>query len=150
MNFSNEERYAAGFVLNKLYTLRCFAKRKNIRHGRHTQLANMQKGYPPDMRGLINPVCQKMNDKLVLIFKSTGEDHICALNEDDAIEVGLQICNYYRKKSGLPQLNRFFKEMQEKESRDPVKKDYRKPSEKERRNREYLEKVKKWMQDQSS
>ena len=40
-----EEETAAGFVLNKLYTLKCLAKRNNLRHGRHTELSNMQKGY---------------------------------------------------------------------------------------------------------
>ena len=49
ITFSDEEdETAAGFVLNKLYTLKCFARRNNLRHGRHTEPKNMQKGYPPD------------------------------------------------------------------------------------------------------
>ena len=45
----------------------------------------MQKGYPPDKRGDVNSACQRMKNRLVLIFRSTGEDHICALNEEEAI-----------------------------------------------------------------
>ena len=141
-----EEETAAGFVLNKLYTLKCFAKRNNLRHGRHTELSNMQKGYLPDKRGYVNSACQRMKNRLVLIFRSTGEDHICALNEDDAIAEGLELCNKYRKGVGLPPLNRFFEEDRNpaQEKPPPAKRE----SDKERRSREYYEKTKKWMDEQ--
>ena len=142
-----EEETAAGFVLNKLYTLKCFAKRNNLRHGRHTELSNMQKGYPPDKRGYVNSACQRMKNRLVLIFRSTGEDHICALNEDDAIVEGLELCNRYRKDVGLLPLNRFFDE-----DRGPAPQgkpeESKRESDKERRSREYREKMKKWMDEQ--
>lgn len=142
----DEEEAAAGFVLNKLYTLKCFAKRNNLRHGRHTELKNMQKGYPPDKRGHVNSACQRMKNRLVLIFHSTGEDHICALNEDEAIAEGLELCNRYRSSVGLPPLNRFFEEEhQPPQERPPGPK---RESDKERRSRKYYEKMKKWMDDQ--
>ena len=144
--FSGEDEGAAGFVLNKLYTLKCFAKRGNIRHGRHTELTNMPKGYLPECRGLVISVCRRMNNKLVLIFKSTGEDHICALNEEDALKVGLEICNRYRKKVELPPLDRCFKEILT--SGHDEAKSHKAMTEKEKRNREYLERTKKWMADQ--
>jgi hypothetical protein len=51
ITFSDEEEAAAGSVLNKLYTLKCFTRRNNLRHGTHTKLKNVQKGHPPDKRG---------------------------------------------------------------------------------------------------
>ena len=142
----DEEEAAAGFVLNKLYTLKCFAKRNNLRHGRHTELSNMQKGYPPDRRGHVNSACQRMKNRLVLIFRSTGEDHICALNEDEAIAQGLELCNRYRSSVGLPPLNRFFEEERQPAQEQPT--GQRRESDKDRRSREYYEKMKKWMDDQ--
>lgn len=147
VTFSNkEEEVAAGFVLNKLYTLKCFAKRNNLRHGRHTELKNMQKGYPPDKRGHVNSACQRMKNRLVLIFRSTGEDHICALNEEEAIAEGLELCNRYRSSVGLPPLNRFFEEDRGSAQEQPP--DTKRESDKERRSRKYYEKVKKWMDDE--
>lgn len=140
-----DEEVAAGFILNKLYMLKCFAKRNNLRHGRHTELKNMQKGYPPDKRGHVNSACQRMKNRLVLIFRSTGEDHICALNEDEAIAEGLELCNSYRRGVGLPPLNRFFEEDRRPAKEQPP--DTKRESDKERRSREYYEKTKKWMYD---
>jgi hypothetical protein len=142
----SEEETAAGFVLNKLYTLKCFAKRDNLRHGRHTELSNMQKGYPPDKRGYVNSACQRMKNKLVLIFRSTGEDHICAMNEDEAIAEGLELCNRYRKGVSLPPLNRFFEEDHGPAREQPP--ETKRESDKERRSREYYERTKKWMDEQ--
>ena len=140
-----EEETAAGFVLNKLCTLKCFAKRNNLRHGRHTELSNMQKGYSPDKRGHVNSACQKMKNRLVLVFRSTGEDHICALNEDDAVAEGLEQCNRYRKGVGLPPLNRFFMEDRSPPQERPPATS--RESDKERRSREYRERTKKMMDD---
>jgi len=142
-----EEELAAGFVLNKLYTLKCFARRNNLRHGRHTESKNMQKGYPPDKRGYVNSACQRMKNRLVLIFRSTGEDHICALIEEEAIAEGLELCNRYRSTVGLPPLNRFFQEDREPAQEQPP--DARRESDKERRSREYYEKLRKRIGDES-
>ncbi|SRR6266705_3382901 len=142
-----EEEVAAGFVLNKLYTLKCFARRNNLRHGRHTESKNMQKGYPPDKRGYVNSACQRMKNRLVLIFRSTGEDHICALIEEEAIAEGLELCNRYRSTVGLPPLNRFFQEDREPAQEQPP--DARRESDKERRSREYYEKLRKRIGDES-
>jgi hypothetical protein len=143
---TDEEEVAAGFVLNKLYTMKCFARRNNLRHGRHTELRNMQKGYPPDKRGLVNSACQRMKNRHVLIFRSTGEDHICALNEEEAIAEGLELCNKYREGVGLPPLNRFFEEYRGPTQEQPPSS--KRESDKEKRSREYYEKVKKWMNDE--
>jgi hypothetical protein len=126
--------------------LKCFAKRNNLRHGRHTELKNMQKGYPPDKRGHVNSACQKMKNRLVLIFRSTGDDHICALNEDEALAEGLELCNRYRSSAGLPPLNRFFLEDTAGQTQEQPSEQERE-SDKERRSREYYEKMKEWMDD---
>lgn len=140
----SDESYIQGFILNKLYTFRFFGKRGNISHGGHTELANMPKGYPPKHKGLVMSVAKRMNGKYVLIFKSTGSDHISALNEDDAIPEGLKICNSYRTKVGLAPLSRRFEEMKSPEPIDKSKeKPYQKLTEKETRAKAWLEKWKK-------
>ncbi len=105
----------------------------------------MQKGYPPDKRGYVNSACQRMKNRLVLIFHSTGEDHICALNEEEAIAEGLELCNRYRSRVSLPPLNRFFEEERGQARERPP--DARRESDKERRSREYYKKMKKWIDD---
>ena len=88
-----------------------------------------------------------MKNRLVLIFRSTGEDHICALIEEEAIDEGLELCNRYRSTVGLPPLNRFFEEDREPAQEQPT--DARRESAKERRSREFYEKLKKRMDDES-
>jgi len=139
----SDESYIAGFILNKLYTFRFFGKRGNVSHGGHTELANMPKGYPPKYKGLVISVSEKMNGKYVLIFKSTKSDHICALNEDNAIQEGLKICNSYRVKVGLNSLSRRFEEIKNLEPIYESKKAYQKLTEKEKRAKAWLEKWKK-------
>ena len=141
----SDEAYIQGFILNKLYTFRFFGKRSNITHGGHTELANMPKGYPPKYKGLVLSTAKRMNGNFVLIFKSTGSDHICALNEDDAIQEGLKICNSYRTKVGLNPLSRRFEEMKKPRPIEESKeeKPYQKLTEKERRAKAWLEKWKK-------
>jgi len=140
----SDETYIQGFILNKLYTFRFFGKRGNITHGGHTELANMPKGYPPKYKGLVMSVAKKMKGKYVLIFKSTGSDHICALNEDDAIQEGLKICNAYRTKVSLNSLSRRFEEMKKPEPIDESKeKQSQKLTPKEKRAKAWLEKWKK-------
>ena len=87
-----------------------------------------------------------MKNRLVLIFRSTREDHICALNEDEAIAEGLDLCNRYRSTVGLPPLNRFFEEDISRAPKRPP--DSKRESDKERRSREYYEKMKKWMDEE--
>lgn len=141
--FQADEYFIEGFILNKLYTFRFFGKRGNIAHGGHTELANMPKGYPPKYKGLVIFVSKKMNGRYVLIFKSTGDDHICALNEDDAITEGLKICNSYREKVGLNPLSRRFEEIKNPKPIDEAKeKSYQKLTEKEKRAKAWLEKWK--------
>jgi len=86
-----------------------------------------------------------MKNRLVLIFHSTGEDHICALNEEEAIAEGLELCNGYRSSVSLPPLNRFFEEERGQARERPP--DARRESDKERRSREYYKKMKKWIDD---
>ena len=148
MYFGEDEKFAAGFILNKLYNLRLFARRGNTAHGKHTELANMSKGYPPERRGEISPVCRRMNGRQILIFKSTGEDHVCALLEEDALVAGLELCNHYRKRVGLRPLDRSFKEVIEELPKDSGAGAHRKLTEKERRNKEYLERIRKMMEEQ--
>jgi len=141
-----EEEYAAGFVLNKLYTLKYFGRAGNISHNGHTQLTNMMKSFPKDRRGTILKVCDRMKNRLVLIFKSDGEDHICALHETESMRVGLIIANNFRKQVGLPPLDKFLKEADETLPVQPTSIVYVPLTDKERRSKVYYEKnIKKWV-----
>lgn len=143
-----KKRFVAGFILNKLYTLRCFARKGS--HGKHTELLNVPKGFPKNLlkgEGDVISRCRKMNGQLVWIFKSTREDHICALIGGDATTIGLRLCNYYREKVGLRPFDSFFREIVDDAPSGKEDKRYHKLSEKEKRNAAYREKVAKWMED---
>jgi len=47
----DDETIIAGFILNKLYLGHYFARPNNLRHGRHTDVDNMPKGYDPKYKG---------------------------------------------------------------------------------------------------
>ncbi len=102
----------AGFILNKLYLGHYFAKPGNLKHGKHTEVDNMPKGYDTKQRGKFKRVIDDLKKQgLVLVFKSTGSEHICAILTNEAIERGLKLCNAYRKLVELPPLDRQFKEL---------------------------------------
>ena len=118
----SDESYIAGFILNKLTPLDSLERGATFRMAGILAFANMPKGYPPKYKGLVISVSEKMNGKYVLIFKSTKSDNICALNEDNAIQEGLKICNSYRVKVGLNSLSRRFEEIKNLEPIDKSKK----------------------------
>lgn len=109
---------AHGFVLNKLYMLKCFAGRKK-HHGKHTAVRNLFKGAPPEEHSNISSAINDLRARgLILTFPSTGETHACALRTDEALEIGLLICNDYRLSVGLRPLDKRFREvMKEKEAK---------------------------------
>jgi hypothetical protein len=150
-----DERFVAGFILNKLYLDRCYARRKSHKHGKHIQLSRLPTGLPLG-RGDALSVARRLDGQLIKIFKANPDEHVCALIDNDAVEAGLRICNYYREKVGLPPLDRRFQEMAL-DGGGPGegggggrKEQYQKLTEKERRNREYLEKVKEWTSDSAA
>ncbi|MDG6921112.1 MAG: hypothetical protein JRN59_06255 [Nitrososphaerota archaeon] len=151
----HDERFVAGFILNKLYLDRCYARRKSHKHGKHIQLSRLPTGLPPG-KGDALSVARRLDERLIKIFKANPDEHVCALIDNDAVEVGLPICNYYRERVGLPPLNRRFQEMAMggggpgEGGGDMRDERYRRLTEKEKRNREYLEKVKKWMGDSAA
>lgn len=108
----DDDNIVAGFILNKLYTYHYFAKPNNLRHGKHTDVDNMRKGYDPKYHGKFKKVINDLKKLgLILIFSSTGSKHICAIQTDDAITRGLRYCNMYRKLVSLPPLGKDFKEL---------------------------------------
>ena len=143
-DFTPDEAFAAGFVLNKLYTMKCFGRQGNKKHNRHTELANMPKSFPGD-RGMVISVCRRMNNVLILIFKSSGEDHICALHEVEAMKMGLGLCNDYRAKVELRPLDEYLKEAKPSPQEEKPAA-YVPLTDKEKRSRDFYEKnIKKWI-----
>ena len=63
-------------------------------------------------RGKFPKIIKKMKrraEQLLIIFPSTGEDHVCA--NLDHIDRGLEFCNKWRESVGLPHLNRQLREI---------------------------------------
>ena len=144
----DEERFVAGFILNKLYRQKRFARKRTGKHMGHIRLTSLHTGMPPGHMD-VESVARKMNRQFVWIFPNEGEDQICAYIDKEIVEVGLPICNYYCEKVKIPKLDKLFREMlEEEEKKEEGKEDYRKLSEKEKRSREWYEKSKKWMEDQ--
>jgi hypothetical protein len=145
----NEDRFLAGFILNKLYTERRFARKSTGQHRGHIRLTSLRTSLPPG-HGDVERIARRMNKRLVLIFKNEGTDQICAYIDKDAVEEGLPLCNYYRTSPEvkLPPLDKTFKEMLEHAPVEEEKKEEpRKLTEKEKRNKAYLERTKKIMNE---
>lgn len=108
----DDEAIIAGFVLNKLYLGHYFARPHNVRHGRHTDIDNMPKGYDPKYKGNFRRVIRNLEKSgLVVVFPSAGSKHICAILTNEAIVIGLKYCNAYRKLVSLPPLDKKFAEL---------------------------------------
>lgn len=108
----DDETIIAGFILNKLYLGHYFARPNNLRHGRHTDVDNMPKGYDPKYKGSFKKVIRNLEKSgLVVVFPSAGSRHICAILTNEAITNGLRYCNAHRKLVSLPSLDRNFKEL---------------------------------------
>ncbi len=143
-----DNRFVAGFILNKLYQGRCYARRKSSKHGKHIRLSSLPTGLLPEKGDAIF-VAKQLNGNLIKIFKATGDDHVCALLDNDAVEAGLVLCNYFRQQVRLPPLDRMFREaLQQAQKEEAKEEEYRKLTDKEKRNKEYLERVKKWAVDE--
>ena len=66
-----------------------------------------QKGIPLKYRRQFPKIIKKMkrrSEQLIIVFSSTGEEHVCANIEQ--FDRGLELCNKYRESSGLPPLDR--------------------------------------------
>ncbi len=110
----DDDDIIAGFILNKLYLGHYFAKPGNLKHGKHTEVDNMPKGYSPKYHGQFKKVINYLKKQgLVLVFKSTESDHICAILTNEAVERGLKLCNRFRKIGELPPLDKQFNELKE-------------------------------------
>ncbi|MGA2199366.1 MAG: hypothetical protein ABSG45_05455 [Nitrososphaerales archaeon] len=141
-----DDSYVAGFILNKLYYQRCFARRKGAKHGKHIQLSSLQSGLPPGTGNAIK-LAEKMDGVTIKIFKSTNDDHVCALIDEDAIALGLPTCNYFRERTGQKPFGKDFKEMVEAQQGEAKKDEFRKLTEKEKRNKAWREKTEQWWGD---
>jgi hypothetical protein len=107
-----DDDHIRGFILNKLYTLGLWGRRSSGVHHGHTNVDNLRKGYPQKYRDKFPKIIKRMKSnaqQLIMVFPSTGEEHVCA--NLDQVEQGLILCNKYREAVGLPPLNEQFKEV---------------------------------------
>ena len=107
-----DDEHIKGFILNKLYEGHYFGRSGARRHGRHTSVDNLPKGYEPKFRGKFPRIVGEMkkgSTELIIVFPSTGGEHVCA--NLDQVERGLEICNRYRQSVGLHLLDRSFREV---------------------------------------
>lgn len=106
-----DDDHIRGFILNKLITLNRFGRRSTGIHHGHTETDNLSKGYSLIYRDRFPRIINAMKsnrEQLIMVFSSTGKDHVCA--NLDQIEHGLVLCNMYRVAVGLPLLDRRFRE----------------------------------------
>lgn len=105
-----DDRHVKGFILNKLYLGGYFARRG--RHGKHTSVDNLPKGYPLKHRGKFPEITDELRrEGFVIVLPSGGEKHVCAVLDSEKIEEGLRLCNAYRGAVGLPPLDERFREI---------------------------------------
>lgn len=100
-----DEIHIKGFILNKLYLGGFFAK-KGKHHGKHTDVKNLPKGYPPRYQGKFSGVAKELRrGGLIIVFPSGGEKHVCAVLASEVMDIGLSLANAYRQSVGLPLLD---------------------------------------------
>jgi hypothetical protein len=100
-----QETHIKGFIMNKLYLGGWFAKKGKKHHGKHTNVKNLPKGYPPKYRGKFKQVVKDLKKAgLIIVFPSCGENHVCAVLNPELVDIGLQLANAYRQSVGLPLL----------------------------------------------
>ena len=101
-----QDIHIKGFVLNKLYIGGFFSKKGKKHHGKHTNVKNLPKGYPPRYRGNFSRVVKDLKKAgLIIVFPSCGEDHVCAVLDPELVDIGINFTNAYRQSVGLPLLN---------------------------------------------
>lgn len=109
-----DDDHIKGFIINKLYLDGCWI-RPGGKHGKHTSIDNLPKGYSPRYRGKFKGIIKELKKEgLICPYPSTKEEHICAVLNPALIDVGLRLCNAYRKAVGLPPLDQGFREILEK------------------------------------
>lgn len=99
------EVHIKGFIMNKLYMRGYFAKPGKKHHGKHTDVKNLPKSYPPQYRGKFPGIVEQLRKAgLILVFPSCGEHHVCAILDPDLVDIGLNFANAFRQSVGLPLL----------------------------------------------
>jgi len=101
-----QETHIKGFIMNKLYIGGFFSKKGKKHHGKHTNVKNLPKGYPPKYRGNFSRVVKDLRRAgLIIVFPSCGENHVCAVLDPELVDIGINFVNAYRQSVGLPLLN---------------------------------------------
>lgn len=100
-----DDIHIKGYIMNKLYIGRYLGKLGKKHHGKHTNIDNLPKGYPPEHRGKFKKLINQLKKaNLIIIFPSCGEEHTCAVLDPDALESGVKFANAYLISVGLPPL----------------------------------------------
>ena len=102
-----DDDHIRGFILHKLYLWGMWSRISTGVHHKHTSVDNLPKGYPLKYRRQFPKIIKKMkrrSEQLIIVFSSTGEEHVCANIEQ--FDRGLELCNKYRESGGLPPLDR--------------------------------------------
>jgi len=104
-SFNAEERFYAGFILNKLWALRYWCGEGRRPHLGHTSLRNLPKGRPRNEAGTIFSVADRLRRfGFIMVFSATGDRHVCACRAPEIIREGLILVNEFRSATGLQPL----------------------------------------------
>lgn len=105
-SFKAQERFLAGFILNKLWVYRYWCGEGRRPHLGHTSLQNLPKGRPRNEAGAILSAAHRLRRfGFIMVFSATGDRHVCASRAPEILREGLILVNEFRVATGLPALN---------------------------------------------
>jgi len=104
-SFTGQERFFAGFILNKLWNLGFWCGEGRRPHLGHTSIRNLPKGRPRNEAGHISAVAKRLHRfGFMMIFPSTGDYHVCASRAPAVLAEGIVLVNEFRRATGLQPL----------------------------------------------
>ncbi len=107
-----DDNHIRGFILSKLYLYGMWGRISTGKHNKYMSVRNLRKGYDPKYHQKFPDIIKKMKsraEELIMVFPSTGDQHICANIEK--FNRGLELCNQFRVSIDLPPLDRQLKEI---------------------------------------
>jgi hypothetical protein len=93
-------RLAKGFILNKMYFHGWVCPKRG--HGKHTEVDNLKKGCPLELRSFIDAAIQELENphRLLVTWPSGYGKRCCAI----ASQAGYDLANVYNEYAGLPHI----------------------------------------------
>ena len=109
-----KDHHIKGFILNKLCLGGYFCKVGRKHHGKHTNINNLPKGYPPEHQGKFSKIIKELrSDGYIMIFPTEYGQQVCVILSPQKMNSCIDLINQYRESVDLPPLDKKFKEIAE-------------------------------------